>query len=73
MAAVAILAAPVLAKNSQATSQTQKTDGESASSSCRAYKQNPDGTWAPLPCQEIGAGSKPQPKSSAQSGDETTR
>jgi len=66
IAAVAVLTAPALAKNSQA----QKADNESTSSSCNAYEQNPDGTWTQVPCQEIGSGSKAQPRSSTRSDEE---
>jgi hypothetical protein len=68
IATLAVLTAPVLAKNSSA----QRTDDEQASSSCHAYEQNPDGTWKPLPCQEVGSGTKTQPKSSTRSVDEAT-
>jgi hypothetical protein len=54
IAALAVLTAPALAKNSH----TQKVDDTSASSAsptsptCRAYQQAADGTWTSLPCQE---------------------
>jgi hypothetical protein len=56
IAALAVLTAPALAKNSN----TQKIDDPSAaaSSSCHAYQQAPDGSWTPLPCQELGAASQ---------------
>lgn len=51
------LAAPVLAKNSDA----QKGEDKSASSSsCSAYQQAPDGSWEQLPCKETGEGAQPQ-------------
>ncbi len=65
---LAVLTAPVLAKNSGA----QRTDDEQASSSCHAYEQNSDGSWKPLPCRELGSVAKTQPKSSNRSVDETT-
>jgi hypothetical protein len=52
IAALAVLTAPALARNSN----TQKIDDPSAapaSSSCHAYQQGPDGSWTPLPCQEL--------------------
>ena len=56
IAALSMLAAPVLAKNSNA----QKTEETSASSSCHARQQTADGTWVELPCEEIGAASQRQ-------------
>ncbi|WP_213742784.1 hypothetical protein [Bradyrhizobium sp. dw_411] len=59
IAALAILTAPALAKNSN----TQKTDDTSAStvsSPCHAYQQAPDGSWNPVSCQEVGAPSQAQ-------------
>ncbi|CCD94046.1 conserved exported hypothetical protein [Bradyrhizobium sp. ORS 375] len=56
LAALIATAAPALAKNSQSpNSQTQRTDEQATSSSpCRAYQQDPDGTWKELPCQGQG-------------------
>jgi uncharacterized low-complexity protein len=51
-----VLAAPVLAKNSD----TRKGEDKSTSSSCSAYQQAPDGSWEPLPCKETGERSQPQ-------------
>ncbi len=54
IAALAVLTAPALAKNSN----IQKTDDSSnsaASSPCHAYQQAPDGTWNPVVCQAVGA------------------
>ena len=65
---LALLTAPGLAKNSGA----QRTADEQASSSCHAYEQNPDGSWKPLPCLELGSGTRTQPKSSNRSVDEAT-
>jgi hypothetical protein len=61
IAALAVLTAPALAKNSN----TQKVDDTSASSSpasptCRAYQQAADGSWTSLPCQENGSAPQPQ-------------
>jgi hypothetical protein len=63
------LTAPAVAKNSQ----PQKTDEQPASRSCQAYQQAADGSWAPLPCQELGAGGQPQHKSAARKTDDDTR
>lgn len=56
LAASAVLATPALAKNSEA----QKGDDRSASPSCSAYQQAPDGSWEQLPCKETGERSQPQ-------------
>jgi hypothetical protein len=64
MVAAAVLAAPVLAKNSD----TQKTEESSASPPCHAYQQAPDGTWTPLPCQGAGSTAQTPRKPSARSG-----
>jgi hypothetical protein len=69
IAAVAVLTTPALAKNPDA----QKTGEKSTSSSCQAYQQAPDGSWKPLPCQEIGAGAQTQHKSATRSSAQETR
>jgi hypothetical protein len=69
IAAVAVLTAPALANNSDA----QKSTDKSASSPCKAYQQAPDGSWTPLPCQEMGAGQAAQRKSATRSSDQKTR
>jgi hypothetical protein len=74
IAALAVLTAPVLAKNSN----TQKTDDTStspASSACRAYQQAPDGSWNPVSCQEVGAPSQAQTqhRSASQGSNEDAR
>jgi hypothetical protein len=69
IAALATLTAPVLAKNSD----TQKADDKPVSSSCHSYRQNPDGSWTPLPCQELGPGTQAQPRPATRSVDGTTR
>lgn len=66
--ALAVLTAPALAKNSH----TQKIDDQPASRSCQAYQQAADGTWASLPCQELGANGRPQRRSVARKTDEDT-
>jgi hypothetical protein len=71
IAALAVLTAPALAKNSN----SQKIDDTSASSSCHAYQQAPDGSWNPLPCQEDGGTSQAsmQHKSATRGSDEDAR
>ncbi len=56
LAASTMLAAPVLAKNSD----TQKGDDKSSTLSCSAYQQAPDGSWEQLPCKETGEREQPQ-------------
>jgi hypothetical protein len=67
--ALVVLTAPALAKNSQ----PQKIDEQPASRLCQAYQQAADGSWAPLPCQELGASGQAQPKSAARKSDEDAR
>jgi hypothetical protein len=50
--AVLVMTAPAFAKNTE----SQRTDEKSASASCHAYQQAPDGSWTELPCQEFGNG-----------------
>jgi hypothetical protein len=64
--ALAALTAPALAKNSH----NQKIDDQPVSPSCQAYRQAADGSWASLPCQELGAGAQPRHKSAARKTDE---
>jgi hypothetical protein len=67
--ALTVLTAPAQAKNSQ----PQKIDEQPASRSCQAYQQAADGSWAPLPCQELGTGGQAPHKSAARKTDEDTR
>ena len=67
-AALTVLTAPALAKNSH----SQKIDDQPASPSCQAYQQAADGTWASAPCQELGAGAQAQHKSAARKTDDDT-
>jgi len=60
VAALAMLTAPVLAKNSNTQKIDDTTASSPASSSCHAYQQAPDGSWTPLPCQESGTSSPAQ-------------
>jgi uncharacterized low-complexity protein len=67
---IALLATPVLAKNSSA----QKSDERStSSSSCHAYQQAADGSWTELPCQESGSAGQTQHKPPAKSGEDEPR
>jgi hypothetical protein len=59
IAALAVLTAPALAKNSHAQ-KIDDTSASSASPTCHAYQQAPDGSWNPMPCQELGATSQAQ-------------
>jgi hypothetical protein len=72
-AALLTLAAPTLAKNSSTNSHTAKATEAPASSSCHAYQQAADGSWAQLPCQEIGSKAPAQPHSAAKSATEEAR
>lgn len=56
LAAGAMLAAPAVAKKSDA----QKGEDKPASSSCSAYQQAADGSWEQLPCKETGERAQPQ-------------
>ncbi len=59
-AALLTLAAPTLARNSEA----QKASEAQTASTCHAYQQAADGSWTQLPCQEMGSSDrKPAPKS----------
>jgi hypothetical protein len=69
IAALLSLAAPALARNSDA----QKPSESQASSSCHSYQQAADGTWKELPCQELGSPAKTQPKSATRKNDQETR
>jgi hypothetical protein len=79
VAALASLTAPALAKNSDAkNSDTRnsdaKTTGEQpASTSCSALQQTVDGTWARLPCQELGSPQQAPHKSAARNSEQQTR
>jgi len=59
LAVLTVLTAPVLAKSPGA----EKPEEKQVSSPCHSYVQNPDGSWTPVPCQEIGAPTQTQHKS----------
>jgi hypothetical protein len=63
MAALALLATPVLARNSKA----QKADSEDGSPSCSSYQLGPDGNWEQLPCQEVGTRSSSEHRAPSKS------
>ena len=67
LAALVLVAAPALAKNSDG----QKTEYKAASTSCRAYQKTPDGSWTPLSCGEMGA--KASQKNTTRGTDQRTR
>jgi hypothetical protein len=74
VAALAVLATPALAKNSDSkATDVQQSDGASASPPCYFYEPKPDGSWTQLPCQEVGAAKPPQHKSAARKPDEDLR
>ncbi len=50
LAALVLVAAPALAKNSDG----QKAEDKKASVSCQAYQKAPDGSCTPLPCGVVG-------------------
>ncbi|MCK1734922.1 hypothetical protein IVA79_13330 [Bradyrhizobium sp. 138] len=66
LAAATVLTGPVLAK----TSDSQKAEGNSPSSSCSAYQQAPDGSWEQLRCKEAGDRSQSQTRRSPSQGTE---
>ena len=66
LAALAVFATPAPAKNAKA----QKADSEGAPSSCHSYQLRPDGTWAQLPCQELGTNPSMQHRASPKDHDE---
>ena len=72
LATSAALAAPALAKNSNARKGEDKS---TSSSSCSAYQQAPDGSWEQLPCKETGERGQPQTqhKSGSQGSDQGER
>ncbi|MBR0780222.1 hypothetical protein [Bradyrhizobium iriomotense] len=57
LAASTVMAAPALARNTDAQKGEEKS---TSSSSCSAYQQAPDGTWEQLPCKETGERGQPQ-------------
>jgi hypothetical protein len=62
IAALAVLTAPALAKNSNTReiNDTSAATASSASSSCHAYQRAPNGSWNPVSCHEVGGPSQAQ-------------
>ena len=75
IAALAVLTAPAQAKNSNSPEIKDTSASSPASSTCHAYQQAADGSWNPLPCQELGATSQAQTqhKSASQGPTQDTR
>jgi hypothetical protein len=70
LAAIAAIATPALAKNSE----RQKADDKSTNSAgCQAYQQAADGTWTQLPCTEPGASGAAPSRSATKGADEDGR
>ena len=69
VAALCLLTAPALANNSNA----QPAADPPAASSCSALQRMADGSWARLPCQEVGSPQQAPGKSAARSPDRQTR
>jgi hypothetical protein len=64
IAALALAAAPALARN---TAPSPKTEEQPASASCHSYQMAADGTWSVLACHEAGQTEhKPPPKAGEQ-------
>jgi hypothetical protein len=70
LAALVGLAAPVLAKSSDAR---KAADDASTSSSCHAYQQEADGSWTERPCEEKGQPVQTQHKPVAKGAEEEPR
>jgi hypothetical protein len=68
IAALAILTAPVLAKNSHVQPPAEE---RSAPSPCHTMQKGPDGAWVEMPCQEVGAPAQPQPRPTGRSAEST--
>jgi ABC-type phosphate transport system substrate-binding protein len=64
LTALALAAAPALAKNA---APPQKTEDQPVSASCHSYQMAADGSWSVLPCHEAGQTEhKPPPKAGEQ-------
>jgi len=60
MTALALTAAPALARHSDTPKPAEPAASE-PSSSCSARQRMDDGTWAQLPCQETGSPAQAKP------------
>jgi len=70
LAALVGLAAPVMAKSSDAK---RTTDDASTSASCHAYQQEADGSWTERPCEEKGQPAQTQHRPVAKGPEEEPR
>ena len=70
MAAMAVLAPPSLARNSEAQRGGDQSTSTSPSPSCHNYQQEADGSWKELPCRELGSEDGSRHKPPAQEGEE---
>ncbi len=68
VAALVSLTAPALAKHSDTQPGEQST-----SSPCSAEQRTASGTWAQIPCQELGSPQQTPRKSATRSPDQQTR
>jgi hypothetical protein len=71
VAALAVLATPALAKNSD--SNVPPDAATAATPPCYSYQPKPDGSWTQLPCQELGVAKPPPPRKSAAKTEEDSR
>jgi hypothetical protein len=69
VAALAVLAAPSLARNTEAQRTSEQPATTAPSPSCQSYQQEADGSWKQLPCRELGSGDGSQHKPSAPNAD----
>ena len=68
--ALAVLATPCLAGNTEAQRTSEPPATTAPSSTCQSYQQAADGSWKQLPCQELWSGAATQRKSSARSAED---
>jgi len=73
VAALSVLAAPCLARNSEAQRTSEQPPSQSPSPSCQSYQQTADGSWNQLPCRELGSGGGSQPRPPARNADSGER
>jgi hypothetical protein len=73
VAALAVLAAPSFARNSEAQRTSEQPTSPPSSSSCQSYQQAADGSWKQLPCKELGSGGGSQSKPSTRNADSGER
>ena len=69
-AALAVLAAPCLARSTEAQRNSEQPATTSPSPTCQSYQQAADGSWKQLPCRELGSGDRSQHKPPPPSADE---